>query len=307
VRIAGRYLTVVLAIAVAAIVATPIAIWTLVQRPPDRQPSSTPQLSSSVTTDRDAYIAGEPVEIAFVVTNLGPGVVFIQFTSSCQAAYSILLGDSLVYDLRSHIVCYLALTSLTLSPGEARVFRFAWNQTSDAGLPVDGLRSYRIRGSLLPSEPVPGTTAETTILVDRRQAEPNLAYAARMDADEYSSGDLANVTVVLANIGLDTVVMRFYKPCYVQFVVFDETGLAVYNSSKWWGCVSVEHLEILAAGESRSWTIPWDLTADWESPLAAGTYRVVPSFHWVYATSYHPNYQQYVSRTEVATFALSAP
>ena len=49
----------------------------------------------------------------------------------------------------------------------------------------------------------------------------------------------------LTNIGLETIVMHFGSPCFVQFLVVDETQHAVYNSSKWWACIQVVTDEIL--------------------------------------------------------------
>src|SRR2546427_163924 len=90
--------------------------------------------------------------------------------------------------------------------------------------------------------------------------------------------------------------------CFAEFVVLDPTGEAVYNSSKWWGCIQVLADVTLAPGESRSHVFPWNLSSDTGEPLPGGhEYRVVPSFLWVYASSY----QRFVSRTDVATFRLT--
>jgi len=97
--------------------------------------------------------------------------------------------------------------------------------------------------------------------------------------------------------------MHFGAPCFVQFLVLDEAHHAVYNSSKWWGCVQVLTDESLAPGESRRWVFRWGLTTDAGGPLTVGQqYEVVPSFLWVYAD----DYQRYVSPTNVATFTMAA-
>ncbi|HEX9566443.1 MAG TPA: hypothetical protein VGA48_02465 [Thermoplasmata archaeon] len=89
----------------------------------------------------------------------------------------------------------------------------------------------------------------------------------------------------------------------MQFLVFDEAHHAVYNSSKWGGCVQVLTDESHAPGESWRWVFRWGLTTDAGGPLADGQhYEVVPSFLWVYAG----DYQRYVSRTNVATFTMAA-
>jgi len=130
---------------------------------------------------------------------------------------------------------------------------------------------------------------------------PNLAFTAKTDRTNYGPGDSANVTVILTNIGLETAVMHFHTPCFVQFLVLDEARHAQFNSSRWWGCVQILADEILAPGESRTWVFPWGLTTDAGAPLAIGQqYEVVPSFLWIY-----PEYQRNVSRTTVATFTMA--
>src|SRR5437899_3122656 len=117
--------------------------------------------------------------------------------------------------------------------------------------------------------------------------------AAKTDRTNYGPGDSANVTVILTNIGLETAVMHFHTPCFVQFLVLDEARHAQFNSSRWWGCVQILADEILAPGESRTWVFPWGLTTDAGGPLAIGQqYEVVPSLLWIY-----PDYQRNVSRS----------
>src|SRR3989449_2570752 len=147
--------------------------------------------------------------------------------------------------------------------------------------PAIPFHSYRIHGVLLSTNPSPAPSAETTIFVSGDTSRPSLAFTARTDRATYLPGESANVTVILTNIGLETIVMHFGQPCYVQFLVLDEARHAVYNSSKWWGCVQLLTDEILAPGQSRSETFLWNLRTDAGSPLALGSqYEVVPSFLW---------------------------
>ncbi len=272
--------------------------------PISSQQTPAARLVASVAADKETYLPGEPVIITFRVTNVGNGIADIRFGSTCLATYSILSVDgSVVYDYRAHVACGQVFTNMTLRPGDARAFTFTWTRTSDSGIPVLAFRSYRVQGALLSTKPSSGPSAETRIFVMRGASGPNLAFTARTDRTSYGPRDSANVTVILTNIGLDTAMMHFGTPCFVQFLVLDEARHAVYNSSTWWGCVQVLTDEILAPGESRSWVFRWGLTTDAGGPLVDGQqYEVVPSFLWVYAG----DYQRYVSRTNVATFTMAA-
>jgi len=294
---------ILLAVAVAAIFALPVAVLVFVPHPLSSQENPAARLVVSVTADKETFLPGEAVTITVRVTNAGNGIAEVSFASTCQASYLILAVDgSLVYDHRIHVGCGQLLTNWTLRPGDVRIFSFTWDQTNDTGIPVATFRSYRIQGALLSTKPVPAPSGETTIFVMRGASEPNLAFTARTDRPTYRLGETAHVSVILTNIGLETAVMHFGSPCFVQFLVLDEMRHAVYNSSKWWGCIQVLTDEVLAPGESRSWVFSWGLTTDAGGPLTAGQqYDVVPSFIWGNATVY----QRYVSRTNAATFIVA--
>gem|GEM_PF-2167082 len=303
VRRMGPY-WILLAVAIAATLTLPVAVLVFAPAPLSSQEIPAARLVVSVTADKETYLPAEAVIITIRVTNAGNGIADIRFASTCLASYSILSVDgSVVYDYRAHVGCGQMLTNLTLRPGDARIFTFTWTQTSDSGIPVLPFRSYRIQGVLLSTDPLPGLSGEVTIFVTRGAEGPNLAFTAQTDQATYVPGESANVTVTLTNIGIDTIVMHFGSPCFVQFLVLDEAHRAVYNSSKWQACIQVLTDEILTPGESRNWVFSWGLTTDAGSPLPDGQqYEVVPSFLWVYATEY----QRYVSRTNVATFTLAA-
>lgn len=232
-----------------------------------------------MAADKETYLPGEAVIITIRVTNVGNGIADIRFGSTCLATYSILSVDgSVVYDDRAHAASGQMLTNWTLRPGDARVFTFTWTQTTDSGIPVPSFRSYRVQGALPSTKPFPSPSTEARIFVMRGASGPDLAFTARADRTSCGPRDSANVTVILANIGLDTVMMHFGSPCFVQFLVLDEARHAVYNSSKWWGCVQLLTDEILAPGEPRSWAFPWGLTTDaGGSPLVSSTKSSLPS------------------------------
>ena len=294
---------ILLVVAVAATFTLPVAILVFVPHSLSSQENPAARLVVSVTADHATYLPGESVIITVRAANVGNGIADVSFGSTCQVSYSILGVDgSLLYDHRTHVGCVQMLTNWTLRPGDMRIFTFSWDQTTDVGMPVATFRSYQILGALLSTSPSPPPSGETTIFVSGGSSGPSLAFTARTDRVAYAPGDSANVTVVLTNIGLETIAMHFGQPCYVQFLVLDEARHAVYNSSKWSGCIQLVTDEILAPGQSRSKTFAWNLTTDAGNPLAVGSqYEVVPSFLWAYMDPY----QRYVSRTDVATFTVA--
>jgi len=267
------------------------------------QRSPTSRLTASVSADKDGYLPGEPVAIRFTVTNVGDAVADVRFGSGCLASYSIRAANgSVIYDFQSHFACTQGFTNFSLRPGDSRVFIFWWGQTSDSGLLVFTSSWYRVYGSLRSTSPFPGPSAETSIFVMGGAAVPNLAFTARTDRLVYSPGDLAQVSVTLTNVGPEPVTMHFGAPCFMQFLVLDPTGQAVYNTSNWWTCIALLTDVTLVPGESRSQVFAWNLSSDAGTPLPGGhEYRAVPSFVWGNRTFY----QRFVSRTDVATFTLT--
>src|SRR5881409_1790073 len=229
---------VLLAVAIAATLTLPVAVLVFAPAPLSSQETPAARLVASVAADKETYVPGEPVIITFRVTNEGNAIADIRFGSTCLVTYTILSVDgAVVYNHQAHVGCGQMFTEWTLQPGDARAFTFTWSQTSDSGIPVLPFRSYRVQGLLLSTKPFPGPSAETRIFVMQGASGPNLAFMAKTDRTSYGPGDSANVTVILTNIGLETAVMHFHTPCFVQFLVLDEARHALFNSSRWWGCV----------------------------------------------------------------------
>ncbi|MCI4371782.1 MAG: BsuPI-related putative proteinase inhibitor [Thermoplasmata archaeon] len=299
-----RWSFILVAVALVSSVTVPVAVVVFTTSPLSSPGGPIAHVVVSVATNKPTYGPGEPMLIAVRATNAGDGVAVVSFESTCQASYSILAKDgSTVYDYQVHVACDQISTNLTLRPGESHLSSFAWTQTTDSGVRVLPATSFWVQGVLLSTKPIWSPLAEVTILGSSGGSEPNLAFSARTDRATYAPGDSVKVTVVLTNIGSQTVLMHFGSPCYVQFVVLDRTRQAVYNSSKWSACIQVLTDVTLAPRESRSFLFSWDLTTDSGKPIVAGhEYSVVPSFAW----GTPMEYQRYVSRTDVATFTLAA-
>ena len=207
---------VLLAVAIAATLTWPVAVLVFAPAPFFSQAAPAARLVVSVTVDKQTYLPREPVIITVQVTNAGNAMAEIQFGSTCLATYTILSMDgSVVYDYRAHATCGQMLTTVPLRPEEARAFAFTWGQTSDSGVPVLPFRSYHVQGAILSAKPSPAPSAETRIFVMQGPSGPNLAFTARTDRTSYGPSDSAKVTVILTNIGLDTIVMHFGQPCFV--------------------------------------------------------------------------------------------
>ena len=123
-----------------------------------------PALVTVILTDKATYAPGELVLITLRLTNQGISPVTLNFSSTCEAFFSVLdVSGAVVYDDRAHVICLFVITQRTVQPGETVTYNFEWNQANDSGQQVPAPADYRIRGFLDSGEFVPD--AFTTISV----------------------------------------------------------------------------------------------------------------------------------------------
>ncbi len=126
-----------------------------------------------------------------------------------------------------------------------------------------------------------------------------LAFRLVTDRTAYSLGDSANVTITLTNVGTTTVTLGIPNPCSVVFLVYDERGQPVYNSTRHVGCIEVWWNLVLDPGASQTWNYSWDLTTDAGAPVPApAIYQLMPMFVWGRL------YQERVVSTETVAIAV---
>src|SRR5439155_14861240 len=86
-----------------------------------------------LTTDRPAYPAGAPVALSLTVTNPGNAPVTLQFSSGQKYDFEVRRAGQVVWRWAADRMFTQALTSLTLAPGERKVFTETWKQVDNNG------------------------------------------------------------------------------------------------------------------------------------------------------------------------------
>jgi hypothetical protein len=121
----------------------------VIQRPGanTQQASRASGLQLRLTSDRSAYKAGDPVMLTLTVTNPGATPVTLQFPSAQQYDFEVRRGGQAIWRWSAGRMFTQALTSLTIGPGEKRVFTQTWNQRDDNGQAV-AAGSYEAVGTL---------------------------------------------------------------------------------------------------------------------------------------------------------------
>lgn len=119
---------------------------------PSQKAPRSPRLEYRVETDATVYDPHETVSITFGATNKGDEAVDIEFASGKQ--FDVIIandegGD--VYQHSLHMDYVDAETTLTINPGETKVFEAQWDQRDDEGEWVP-LGSYTIRAFLTPKD-----------------------------------------------------------------------------------------------------------------------------------------------------------
>jgi hypothetical protein len=89
-----------------------------------------------LTTDRSSYAAGAPVSMTLTVTNPSRSAVTLQFSSAQKYDFVVRQGGQVVWNWAADRMFTQALTSLTLAPGERKLFTETWKQQGNNGQPV---------------------------------------------------------------------------------------------------------------------------------------------------------------------------
>ncbi len=118
-------------------------------------------LQLSLTTDKPAYAAGEPVKITFTLTNLSDQEVQLRFTSSLQFDIVVSRNETEVWRWSNGRMFSMMLTTMVLKPQSSKRYTAVWAQKDNSSRPVSPGR-YEVL-VLLPlhqpifSQPVPFT------------------------------------------------------------------------------------------------------------------------------------------------------
>jgi hypothetical protein len=89
-----------------------------------------------LTADKTSYTAGAPVALTLTVTNGSRSPVTLEFSSGQKVDFEVRRGGQAVWRWSADRMFTQALTSLTLAPGERKVFTETWKQQDNNGQPV---------------------------------------------------------------------------------------------------------------------------------------------------------------------------
>lgn len=109
----------------------------------------------TLLVDRQVYALGEPVQMTLEVRNRGTSPLTFQFPTSQRYDFVVTRQDgTLVWQWSADKAFAQVFGSLTLDPGEARMYRERWDQHDNEGRPVPP-GWYTVEG-LFPPERVVG-------------------------------------------------------------------------------------------------------------------------------------------------------
>jgi hypothetical protein len=105
------------------------------QAAPDNPPAAS-GLRLRLTSDKKSYAIGKPIVLTLAVTNLARAPATIQFSSGQKYEFEVRRAGQTVWRWSADRMFTQALTSLTLGPGERRLFTETWKQQDNNGQPV---------------------------------------------------------------------------------------------------------------------------------------------------------------------------
>ena len=107
---------------------------------------------ASVETDRLDYVAGEPIPLRVLVTNVSAAPATLTF--SCAEATFEVEDPHGATVFHYDAICSPFIHERTLQPGQTLTYDFTWRQVDDSGLQVPYPQTYLIHGIILSSQPV---------------------------------------------------------------------------------------------------------------------------------------------------------
>lgn len=165
----------------------------------------------SVTTDKKTYAVNEDIKITVTARNNANAPKTLNFSSGCQADYSIPTAQ---YSIEK--ICTLALTSVTLGPKESK----SWEFTHTAALKSLSAGTHTIRGTVIGYG-----SADTSITVGSSSAItilPNITVVTPNGGEVWSRGELKSILwstglpkgyTDFSGIKLDVSVVKYSQPC----------------------------------------------------------------------------------------------
>jgi hypothetical protein len=116
----------------------------------------------SVETDHLDYVAGEPIPLRVLLTNVSGGPATLTF-GSCEATFEVEYpyGSTV---LHYNPICFPFVHNRTWQPGETVTYNFTWRQVDDSGQQVGFPLTYLIRGIIPSWQPVHEARAAIRIL-----------------------------------------------------------------------------------------------------------------------------------------------
>jgi len=228
-----------------------------------------PLLKPSVSTDLDAYPAGEPVLIDYSITNAGDATATLSL-GGCGAFFLVrdALGATL-WDESRHQICPAVFYEQPLEPGQTLNFPFSWNQMSETGVQVPAGAEYTILGTTDP--PQLGTAAEKRI---RIFTSPIFEAHLLTDLDWYPAGQPVEIRLSVWNGSPEVQTLAFRDSCEAWFVVEDRHRNVIYDARAHRTCLFVLSSVTLQPGQSEEWSFRWTQVDDGGAPVRLDDYTL---------------------------------
>lgn len=254
-------------------------------------------------TEKDTYAVGEQVNVTVVVTNEGPKETTLWFPTNLVAYYIVVdIHDEVVFDLRKHVYVLFGYTQFVIAAGESVTYVFdgadAWAQVDDDNKSVPCPEEYTIRGLLdMEGGYVIGETVVQIGSEDDVAPEPpetDVVTEVFTEKDRYSPGEPINVTVVVTNLGEESVTYDYRSSCHARYVVESEDGARVFEYIA--TDLPVIQRTTLEPGESETYVFDgynaWDQVDDRGYPVEVpGSYIIYGILNtWDYPTLYVLDY-----------------
>jgi hypothetical protein len=154
-------------------------------------------LNLELAAGKAAYAVGEPVELTLTLSNRGAEPLVFQFNDGQRYDFVAMREDGTVVWVWSRDKMFIqVLGSLTLAPGESRVYRDRWDQRDNDGAQVPPGR-YIVEGVFPPrgAGALPGRPAADNPRVTITIGRPSAVSRVAVDSRAVDGGQIGEVLI----------------------------------------------------------------------------------------------------------------
>lgn len=258
----------------ATLVSTPfLTVQTANAQTAKRATKGASWIGLEVQTDKQRYIAGEPIKVTLEATNIQSKDAYLKFSSGQRFDLQLFrAGESEpIYTWSANKMFAQALSHVRLKQGESETYKAEIGDEMGALQPgVYRLEAHLSNSSQIAAKPTYFTIVPRDASTDVQKA----TLTANTDKSVYDVGEAVKVNFTLQNNKNAPTTFDFNSGQTYEVLIRNEAGESIWNWSANKRFIMATRQVTLAAGEKQDFSVQWDGRALPDYEVTPGKYTV---------------------------------